>query len=60
MVAVTAGLFYAPFRTPELLDRVKTTWKAIGIGYLLLLFAWIIVGILLSLIGFKGLWWKIL
>ena len=60
MVVATAGLFYSPFRTPELLERVKTAWKAVGIGYLLLFFAWVIVGILLSLIGFQGLWWKIL
>jgi len=60
MIVATAGLFYSPFRTPELLDRVKTAWKAIGIGYLLLFFAWVIVGIILSLMGFQGLWWKIL
>lgn len=60
MIVATAGLFYSPFGTPGLLERVKTTWKAIGIGYLLLFFAWVIVGILLSIIGFQGLWWKIL
>jgi hypothetical protein len=60
MILITAFLFYSPFGTPDLLEKVKSTWKAIGIGYALLIFAWLIVGIILSIVGFNGLWWKIL
>jgi hypothetical protein len=35
-------------------------WKYIAIGYGLLFLAWIIVGFILQIIGFPGLWWKIL
>jgi len=60
LVLITGFLFYSPFGTPDLLGRVKTMWKAVGIGYALLLFGWLITGIILSLIGYQALWWKIL
>ncbi len=60
LIAATAFLYYSPFKTPDVIDKVKTAWKAIGIGYALLFCAWVIVGVILSIVGFSGLWWKIL
>jgi hypothetical protein len=60
LALITGLLFYSHFKTPEIWEKVKLMWKAIGIGYALLIFAWLIVGLLLQLIGFSGLWFKIL
>ena len=60
MILITGLIFYSPFGTPDLLDKVKTAWKAVGIGFALLLFGWFIIGIILSLVGYQALWWKIL
>jgi len=38
---------------------IKSWWQAIGIGYALLFFAWIITTWLLQIVGFHGLWYKI-
>lgn len=60
LILITGLIFYTSLKTPELLDKVKTAWKAVGIGYGILFLAWIIVGFLLQIMGFPGLWWKIL
>jgi hypothetical protein len=60
LALITGLIFYSSFKTPEIWEKVKKMWKAIGIGYALLIFAWTIVGIVLQIAGFSGLWWKIL
>jgi len=60
MVLITGLLFYSSFKTPDIWEKVRNAWKAIGIGFGLLLLAWIIVGFILQIIGFPGIWWKIL
>ncbi|MFZ3074074.1 MAG: pilin [Minisyncoccales bacterium] len=60
LALATGLLFYSPFGTPDILEKVKTWWKYIGIGYALLVFAWIITGFILQIAGFPGLWFKIL
>ena len=56
---MTAAIFYKSLGGPEVWDKVKSWWRAIGIGYALLFFAWILVGILLSIFGYTSAWWKI-
>ena len=60
MALVTGLIFYSHFKTPETWGKVKLAWKSAGIGYAILVFAWIIVGILLQIMGYSGLWFKIL
>ena len=60
MALITGLIFYSQFKTPDTWEKVISAWKAIGIGYGLLIFAWIIVGILLQIAGYSGLWFKIL
>ncbi len=55
----TAGIFFTNFSTPDLKQKVISWWKLIGIGYGLLFFAWLIVGVFLSLFGYSGTWWQI-
>lgn len=47
----------------ELGLRIKSIWKSVGWGLLIIFFAWLIVTILLPILGFKtgifGPWWKI-
>jgi hypothetical protein len=60
LALVTGVIFYSQLKTPDIWEKVISAWKAIGIGYALLIFAWIIVGILLQIAGYSGLWFKIL
>jgi len=60
LVLVTALIFYSSLKTPEIWAKIKTSWKAIGIGYAILILAWVIVGLILQAIGFPGMWWKII
>jgi hypothetical protein len=60
LVLITGLIFYSSLKTPAIWQKVKTMWKYIAIGYGLLFLAWIIVGFILQIIGFPGLWWKIL
>jgi len=60
LVLITGLIYYTQFKTPEVWDKIKSMWKAIGIGYALLIFSWLIVGFLLQIVGFPGLWYKIL
>ena len=55
----TAVIFYTSLGGQETMSLVKSWWKAIGIGYALLFFAWIITTWLLQVFGFSGLWYKI-
>jgi len=60
MALATGLIFYSQFKAPEIWEKVKSTWRAIAIGYGLLFFAWLIVGVFLQVAGFSGLWFKIL
>ena len=55
----TGGLFYTNFGTSEIKQKVISWWKLIGIGYFVLFFAWIIVGVFTTLFGYTGTWWQI-
>jgi len=60
MVLATGLIFYSQYKTPETWDKVRLAWKAVGIGYAILALSWIIVGIILQIAGYSGLWFKIL
>jgi hypothetical protein len=59
LVLATGAMFYTQFGGAELKQKVISWWKIIGIGYFLLFFAWILVGIILTLFGYHGVWWQI-
>ncbi len=59
LILGTGAMFYTQFGGPDIKQRVISWWKLIGIGYALLFFAWLIVGIFLALFGYHGAWWSI-
>jgi hypothetical protein len=48
----TGAMVYFSFGGPELLQQIKSIWKAVGVGALILLFAWFFLNILLGLLEF--------
>jgi hypothetical protein len=60
LALITGLIFYSSFKTSEVWEKVRGAWKAIGIGLAILFLAWVIVGIILQIVGFTGLWWKII
>jgi len=56
---ITAVIFYKSLGGPEVWETIRSWWRAIGIGYALLFFAWIIVGVMLRIFGYTSVWWKI-
>ncbi|MCU0652647.1 MAG: pilin [Candidatus Pacebacteria bacterium] len=59
LILATGAMYYFQFGGTELMERAKSWWRIIGIGYVLMFFAWAIVGIFLSLSGYGGVWWNI-
>jgi hypothetical protein len=59
LAVITGVIFYKSLGGPEIWETIKSWWRAIGIGYLLIFFAWIIVGIMLRVFGYTSAWWKI-
>ncbi|MFA6376100.1 MAG: hypothetical protein WCX69_01725 [Candidatus Paceibacterota bacterium] len=59
LVLITGLIFYSPLKTPEIWKKIKIFWQAVGIGYALLFFAWILTGIALNIFGYGGIWWNI-
>ncbi len=62
-VVVTGVLLYFSLGDTTTLARVKSIWKAFGIGVLIMLFAWIFLNIILGLLGFNitfyGKWFEL-
>ena len=59
LALATGIMFYTSLGGQNAMAMVKSWWRAIGIGYALLFFAWIITTWLLQIAGFPGLWYKI-
>ena len=63
LLALGSGvIFYFSIKmeAPNPLAKVKSLWKAAGIGFGIMFFAWLIITIFLSLIGYQfGPWWQI-
>ena len=63
-LAVFTGFFtYFSFGAPDIGVRIKTLWRALFVGYLVLLFAWVIINVVLGALGFQvqffGSWWQL-
>ena len=60
---LTGALFYFSLGDVATIRKVKSIWKAFGIGVLIMLFAWVSLNLLLGLLGFNitfyGHWFKI-
>ena len=63
LLVYTGAIYYLAMGAPEAIARVKSLWRAAGIGYLLIFIAWNIVSFALTLFGYRvgifGPWWKI-
>lgn len=63
IMALFSGIvFYTDFGNTNILARVKSIWKSIGKGLAIMLLAWTFVTIIMSTMGYTGiygLWWQI-
>jgi hypothetical protein len=62
MAIISGIIFYTSFGNVSILARVKSIWKSVGKGLLIMFFAWIFITIIMSAMGYTGiygLWWKI-
>jgi len=63
LVIASAIIFYfsGQLGIPDPTAQVKSIWKAVGIGLLVVFLAWIITSVILGLLGYKvgifGTWW---
>jgi hypothetical protein len=56
LLAYTGISIYFSFGSPEVIERAKSIWKAVGIGWLIMLFSWTIVNLIgkfFKMPGFK-------
>ncbi len=53
MTAFTGFTVYTSFGGMEVTSRVKSIWRAVGIGFLILLFSWFLLNLLLGVVGFQ-------
>ena len=55
VLAVFTGFFtYFSFGAPDIGMRIKALWRSLFFGYLITLFAWLIVKIILNALGFEA------
>jgi len=63
LTLLTGVIFYFSRGAPETIVQIKSIWKAAGIGYGVIFFAWLIVTWLVSIVGFRveifGRWWEL-
>ena len=63
MALATAAVTYFSFGSPNIILWVKSTWRSVIVGYLIALFAWLIVNVILNVLGFEvrlfGTWWQL-
>jgi len=59
LVLATGVMFYSRFGGTETKQRMIGWWRVIGIGYVALFFSWVLVGVLLGIFGYSGVWWSI-
>ncbi|MBI2123700.1 MAG: hypothetical protein HYU04_00385 [Candidatus Wildermuthbacteria bacterium] len=63
LAVMTGATSYFSLGGPNALARIKTVFKSFFVGFLLLMFAWMLVNIILMLLGFQpeffGRWWEI-
>ena len=63
MAIATGAIIFFSFGGVDVLTKIRSIWKAVGIGVLILLFSWLFLNILLGLVGFNitfyGKWYDI-
>ncbi|MDO8633595.1 MAG: hypothetical protein Q7K38_03625, partial [Candidatus Wildermuthbacteria bacterium] len=63
MTAFTGFTMYTSFGGMEVAAKARSIWKAVGVGFLILLFAWLLLNLVLGLVGFQvnlfGRWYEI-
>lgn len=63
LAVATGAISYFSFGGPDTLVQIRRIWKAVGIGALILLFAWMLLNLLLGILGFNinmiGNWYEI-
>lgn len=63
LAVITGATSYFSLGGPNALARIKTTFRSFFVGFLVLMFAWMLVNIVLMLFGFQseffGTWWEI-
>jgi len=60
LVLISGGIFYLGQQGPKTIPFIKNMWKWIGIGYALMIFAWLLVSWMMAIVGYSDLWWKVL
>lgn len=59
----TGVIAYFSFGTSDMLSKIKSIWRAVGIGILIMFFSWMFMNLLLSILGFNvnifGRWYDI-
>ncbi|MFA5742415.1 MAG: pilin [Candidatus Paceibacterota bacterium] len=62
LMLASGAIFYFSMGREDPLPRIKSLWKAAGIGLGIIFLSWFIINISLSLVGFKfgafGKWWN--
>ncbi|MDP2637296.1 MAG: hypothetical protein Q8P03_01645, partial [bacterium] len=63
MTAFTGFTMYTSFGGMEVAARTKSMWKTVGVGFLILLFSWLLLNLLLGFVGFQvtifGKWYEL-
>jgi len=63
LLVYTGAIYYLAMGAPEAIANVKSLWRAAGIGYGIIFFAWIIISFILTFFGYRvgifGPWWQI-
>jgi len=64
LVIATGVMFYFSLGAPATMAKVKSLWKAAGIGYAVLFLSWTIINSFLAMFGYRigifGRWWEII
>ncbi|MDO8474118.1 MAG: hypothetical protein Q7S62_00995 [bacterium] len=63
LTVITGATSYFSLGGPNALARIKTVFRSFLVGFLVMVFAWMLVNIILTLFGFQskffGKWWEI-
>jgi len=61
LILATGGIYYFSMGNPQTMEKVKSLLKSAGIGYGIVLSAWLIINWILIILGYQiGSWWKII
>jgi len=59
----SAVVSYFSLGGPDTLARIKSIWKSVGMGYGIILLAWVLINLIMRLVGYQvvffGQWWQL-